>query len=609
MSPEDVTSEKARARDVLRVLKSAGVRPWAFLVSALLALSSALCEGASVGLMIPFVRGVLSLNFGFAREPGPARRALELLLPGGEASDRTLFVLFLALIFASAALKHVLQYLSSVCLAREATRFTNSMRKRIFERYLEFGKLFFDRTNVGQLQTTLMGYTGTIGLRLLDLQSALTHMFIMATYLTLMLAISWRLTALVCLVFPVLYRASAVLIQGIRASSYSYTDSRADLDIGIFNALSCILLVKSYSTELVEKRRFGSLSDELSRLEFRVARLQAMIGPIQELILLAMVLLLAAGMGWLVSREGTSRLPSYLIYFYVLKKGTTSFSFFNTVGAGLATVSGEARALAAVLDDRDKFRVPDGTRRFEGVRESIEFRGLEFGYPGASSTIQSLSFTIRKGRMTAIVGPSGSGKTTLINLLLRFYESPRGALLVDGVDLGEYSAASLRARIALVGQDPLLLNDTVRRNVAYGLEGASEASIAAALRQARLWDAVQGFPKGLETRIGDRGVQLSGGEKQRLSIARAILKDADILILDEATSSLDSETERLIQAAIEDLVKGKTSVVVAHRLSTIKNADWIVAIEKGRLVEEGTLPDLLARKGLFHRYWEQQTFY
>ncbi|HLD09435.1 MAG TPA: ATP-binding cassette domain-containing protein, partial [Methylophilaceae bacterium] len=259
--------------------------------------------------------------------------------------------------------------------------------------------------------------------------------------------------------------------------------------------------------------------------------------------------------------------------------------------------------------DEGKFFVPDGSKEFRGLKRAIEFKNVTFTYPSGREVLHAVSFRVRAGSMTALVGPTGAGKSTIINLLMRLYDSAPDSILIDAVDIREFSLASLRAHVALVSQDTQLFNDTLARNITYGLEQVPEEKLTAAVRAARLEEFVARLPKGLGTEIGDRGVQLSGGEKQRVSIARALLKDADILILDEATSALDSKTERLVQEAIDEAVAGRTSIVIAHRLSTIQHADHIVVLDEGRVVEQGSLNELLKRRGVFHGLWEAQKFY
>jgi ABC-type multidrug transport system fused ATPase/permease subunit len=231
-----------------------------------------------------------------------------------------------------------------------------------------------------------------------------------------------------------------------------------------------------------------------------------------------------------------------------------------------------------------------------------------FGYKEGRDVLRGLSFTVEKGTVTALVGPTGAGKTTIISLLLRYYDCPPETVFLDDTDIRDFTSASLRSHMAFVSQETLLFHDTLRANITYGLGSVPEDRLEDVVTRARLRDFVRSLPQGLDTLIGDRGVKLSGGEKQRVSIARALLKGADILILDEATSSLDSKTEKLIQEAIEEAIRGKTAIVIAHRLSTIRNADKIVVIEDGRCVEEGRLEELLAKKGRFAEYWEEQKF-
>ena len=263
---------------------------------------------------------------------------------------------------------------------------------------------------------------------------------------------------------------------------------------------------------------------------------------------------------------------------------------------------------ATLFDDTDKYYVKGGTVRFDGLKSGISCKNLSFSYDDEKDVLHNVSFEIPKGSMTAVVGPTGSGKSTLINLLMRFYDCPEGSLFLDGTDIRSFSLDHYLKHIASVSQETLLLHDTLRYNITYGLNTISDHDLMQVIERARLSDFIASLPKGLDTLIGDRGVRLSGGEKQRVSIARALLKGAEILILDEATSSLDSHTEKLIQEAIDEAVKDRTSIVIAHRLSTIQHADQILVLENSRLVEAGTLDALLQKKGKFSQLWEEQKF-
>jgi ABC-type multidrug transport system fused ATPase/permease subunit len=268
------------------------------------------------------------------------------------------------------------------------------------------------------------------------------------------------------------------------------------------------------------------------------------------------------------------------------------------------------RKVLEVLDDNEKFYIPEGPRMFHGLKKSIEFRNATFSYYPDVPVLKEVSFSIEKGKMTAIVGPTGAGKTTIMNLIMRFYDCAPARVFVDGTDIREYTLKSLRDHMALVDQDVIVFNDTIMNNIAFGIdERVSDEKLNSVVKKAQLDDLIGRLPDGFRTEVGDRGIKLSGGEKQRISIGRALLKDSDIVLLDEATSSLDTGTEKRIQKAIEEAIRGRTTVVIAHRLSTIKNADKIIVIEEGRLIEQGTLEELLAKKGRFYQYWEEQKFY
>jgi ATP-binding cassette, subfamily B, bacterial MsbA len=240
------------------------------------------------------------------------------------------------------------------------------------------------------------------------------------------------------------------------------------------------------------------------------------------------------------------------------------------------------------------------------LTQEINYTGVNFAYDGRQNILHQINFSVRRGEVVALVGPSGAGKSSLLNLLPRFYDVTGGVIRIDGNDIRDVTLASLRRQIGVVTQQTILFNDTVRHNVAYGRLSAAEDNIIDALKAAHAYDFVMAMPNGLDTLIGEQGVRLSGGERQRLAIARALLKDPPILILDEATSSLDSESEREVQQALDLLIKGRTTLVIAHRLSTVRNADRIIALENGCIMEIGTHTELLAGNGLYRRLYEMQ---
>lgn len=603
-----VYSNFMRLREFLKRMK---IRPIHLIIPSVLALGATLFEGISVGLLIPTVKGIIERDFDFVRHLPVLGNGLDAFPHMLTRGNSAVFMFLVGFIFVSALAKNVLQYLSYLSVAFQVRRFTHDLRKLVYERYLSFGKLFFDCNNEGYLHQVLVGYTQQIAQQVLVLNTALYQFFTLFAYFFIMFNVSWELTIFITVIFPISHFSFKRLIRKIRRTSESYAESYSQLGKKISNALTCIPLVKAYTNEEKEKQWFAQTNDLVQKLEFSVDKKWLLLTPLHEIIMLFVFLALVGTMTFLLIGRGSGDIAGFTVFLVALKKSMYAFGFFSQAQASLASVRGPILEVMDVLNDRGKYFIPDGKRNFKGLSEVIEFKDLNFSYPRGVQALKGVTFLIEKRKMTAIVGSSGSGKTTLINLIMRFYDCPPGTLKMDGVDIKDFSLASLRRKMALVSQDPLLVNAPLRFNLTYGLNGkvVSDLELVEAVKRAKLYDFIMELPERFETEIGDRGVKLAGGEKQRVAIARAILKNPEILLLDEATSSLDSQTERLIQEALNELVRDKTTVVVAHRLSTIKHADKIIVMENGRLVEQGALGELLSRKSRFYEYWEAQKFY
>ncbi len=595
---------------IKRILDLTGIKAIYFIWPVFLAIVSALFEGLSISLLLPLIQGIVALRFDSIANSRALKLVLDFfpgLLGGREA---TTFVLLTLAVFMTSAMKNVLQYFSSVNTCYRVREFSGNFRKLIFDRYLSFGMMFFDISNRGYLQNVLTGYTDYIAIQMISLNLSILHIFLIITYSVILFSISWRLTIFTILIIPMLFFCMEWLIIKIAKASDLRTTSLNILSMKIHNVLSCIPLVKMYTMEGEEKKLFNRTSDIVQELEFSIDKKQQLIFPFQDIITLIIVLLIISAAAWINIKMKIIGASSLLVYFYIVKRCASSISILNASRASLTMAISSSVDILHIIDNQDKLIISEGNKIFPGLKEAIRLNNLSYSYRKDAEVLHNISFSINKNEITAIVGPTGAGKTSIINLILRFYDCPKAMITIDGTDIHEFTTKSLRRHMALVSQSAFLFNDTLRNNIVYGLEGEiSDDDLINVVKKARLYDFVIKLPQTLDTYVGDHGIQLSGGEKQRVSIARALLKGSEILLLDEATSALDTATERLIQDAIDEIFKSKTVIVIAHRLSTIKHANRIIVINDGRLVEEGTLNGLLEKKGKFSEYWDAQKFY
>ena len=596
-------------RSIRTFIAQADIKVISFIFAAFLSLSAALFEGICTALLIPFTEGILRMDYTFATRIPILKSIISYFPKIAHIPNVSIFLIILGMIVITAIIKNFLQYIACITVSSEVRQATNSIRKLIFTRYLSFGKSFYDRSSTGYLSNVLIGFPNTIANYFILMEQILNTFFMFIVYIILMFLISWRFTLLALLVFPILSYSVNSLIYKIKHTSALYAESQNKISKYVIDMLSCINLVKAYTREGKEKETFDETSESLAKLEFSIDKRQNLIYPVQDTIMLLTALLLVLIVALVVIKGRWGRMSNFLVYFYIIKRSIAAFASLSNVRTYLAILNGPIGEISKVFNDEVKYCMDDGKIEFEGLKETIEVKGLSFSYPVGREVLKDINMSIVKHRVTAIVGPTGAGKTTLINLIMRFYKVSPGTIKIDGVDINELTLKSLRAHIALVAQETLLFNDTIRNNIIYGLDEVNDAILTEVIKKARLYDFVMSLPQGLDTYVGDKGVRLSGGEKQRISIARVLLKKAEILILDEATSSLDTKTEKLIQEAIDEALRDRTAIVIAHRLSTIKNADNIIVIEDGRIVESGLLDELLEKKSKFYEYWKEQKFY
>ncbi|WIG55428.1 MAG: Lipid A export permease/ATP-binding protein MsbA [Rhodanobacteraceae bacterium] len=491
-------------------------------------------------------------------------------------------------------------YIESYGSAYVGRSVVQDMRRRIFDKYLRMPTTFFDRESSGQ-QISRITYTSEqVAQATTDsAKIAIVDGLTVAGLVAMMLWTSWLLTLALLVMVPSIGILVTYVSRRYRRINITIQDVVGRVTGVVEEVVGAHREVKVFGGQDYEAKRFDDVTDRTRKLNIKVAATNGLSTAFVQLaaaIALALIVFFATR-PFMAHRGLTA--GGFMRLFMCMGGILPSLKRLTTVQANIQRGLAAAQELFGIIDapvERD-----DGTRTIERCRGDIEFRDVHLTYAGSSTAaLRGISLLCPRGSITALVGRSGSGKSSLASLIPRFYEPTSGEVLLDGHPLGEYTLRSLRAQIAWVGQDVVLFDDSIAKNIAYGaLANASEAEITAAAEAANAMEFIRELPNGIHSRVGEGGTLLSGGQRQRIAVARALLKDAPILVLDEATSALDTESERLIQDALSRLMKNRTTIVIAHRLSTVEHADQIVVLDQGHVVERGTHAELLARGGKY----------
>jgi len=425
-------------------------------------------------------------------------------------------------------------------------------------------------------------------------------------YIAILFSISWKLSLIALVILPLLAFSLQPMLKKLRRGNLRRGNVHGEMTSVLQETISGIRLVKASRAETYEEGRFSEGSNKYARSSLKLTRLALLAPPVTEIIgTLIAVLVLWVG-AWQVLRSGTMTGATLLAFLTLVLRLLQPLKQLSQMRTTAQSSLASAERLFEILDSPAEFQRDRGTRDSATFQRELRFDRVNFAY-AETPVLRDIDLTARKGQVIALVGPSGSGKSTLVDLIPRFYEPVSGRILIDGIDTREIKLPALRALTGIVSQETVLFHDTVRNNIAYGAPGQySQQQIEDAAKAANAHSFITELPNGYDTLLGERGTRLSGGQRQRLAIARALLSDPPILILDEATSALDTESERLVQEAIDRLLQGRTVFVIAHRLSTITHADQIVFLDRGEIVEQGTHAELLEKRGAYSRLYELQ---
>lgn len=573
-------------------------------------------------MIIPVLNAMFNSNGGFGFVPTYSFPQIEFTEAGftailsylytmafGESYTAVKFLALLGIVtIMMNFLSNLFRYAAAMTVETLRVNTIQRMRDTMYSHVINLNVGFFSNQRKGDIMSRITQDVMVVQYCITNtLQVAFRDPFLIIGYLVLMIGISWQLSLFAVVFLPVVGLVIGRVVKRLRHPAMRSQERMGELVSVLDESLSGIKIVKGYNASGFLANKFKQINQSLSDLLISMARRQQLASPMSEFMGITAVAIILVFGGLLVGEGliGGAGFIAFIAAFSQITRPLRSFiDQFANINQGVA--AGER--IFALIDAEGEVQDRPDAKEFEGLKESIELRDVRFSYDGTRDVIDGITLKLRKGETIALVGASGGGKSTLSELVPRFYDVTAGEVLFDGVNVKEYKQESLRARMSIVAQETVLFNDSIEGNILMGRPSATHDEVVEASKVANAHSFIMESPEGYNSNIGDRGAKLSGGQRQRISIARAVLKNPEILILDEATSALDTESEKLVQDALTNLLKGRTSIVIAHRLSTIYNADRIYVVDKGRIVEEGTHNELLAREGVYAHLIAMQSF-
>ncbi len=504
-------------------------------------------------------------------------------------------------------LKNVLGYMQVFFLSRAEQGVVRDIREKLYSHLLKLDMGFYSTARSGDIMARFTSDVGNMNWAMTEMLMSIPREFLlMLVYLGLALLASWRLALFTLLIFPPAMFFILIISRRLRKKTHYAQERLADFSAILQETIFGIRVVKAFSMEKFEVSKFAGILDIHCRTETSLQRERALASPVTEIMgAIASGFLMFYG-GKEILAGGSLTTGRFLVFLAAALSLMKPIKTISRANSRIQTGLASAERVFSLLDRSPSIIQPLNPVPFNSFQHSIEFRDVCFSYEPGVQILTDLSFTVSKGEIVALVGPSGGGKSTIADMIPRFYDPDSGNILIDGIDLRSIDINALRSCLGVVTQETVLFNDSIRNNIAYGEVSIPLEKVKMAASVANALDFIEEFPEGFDTVIAERGTRLSGGQKQRLAIARAVLKDPDILIFDEATSALDTHSERLVQKAIDALIKGRTAVVIAHRLSTIRKASRVLYIEDGMIAEEGTHSELLEKNGKYKRLYDMQ---